>query len=219
MSNYEWEEGEIKLSTADFPKMRKAIAAFHNQHQDELFALAQRLHSQLAQGTREDRKQPLTDRLHQLMASQRVPEEDQYRISGTLIKVDPKAAKSRLKAPLRKEFQHAKSSTLCFGNGECSLSFEPKTRLVRWAVGENNHAVDRAWESALGKAFRSALKQVTWTRGTGGHFRYANEYMRDDDHEHSGGGSRISSRYGPLGDQTYEQQHGIRLKKRPPARR
>lgn len=219
MSHSEWEEGEIKLSTADFPKMRKALVAFHNAQQDSLFALAQRLHTQLTQGTREERKQPLSDRLDRLLTAQRLDNGAWGRITGALVKRDSQTGKARLRAPLKKEFQHAKSSSLVFSNGEASVTFEPKTRRVHWHVSENNHAVDQAWESPLGRAFQRALGQMTWTRGTGGHFRYLDEHMRDEDHHAAGRGSRISRRFGPLGDQAYEAQIGFRLRKPSTGRR
>lgn len=167
--------------------MRKSIVAFHNARQDAMFDTATRLHTQLKQGSREDRKVPLRDRLNRLMEVQRISWDDRWRIAGVLIKEDRSTGKVSLKAPLKKEFQHAKANTQDFSYGEASLRFEPKTRTVHWTVPESKGAVDEAWGSPLGKAFQAALGRVNWTRGTGGHFRYSDEYMQDADHDYAGG--------------------------------
>ena len=58
----------------------------------------------------------------------------------------------KLKKPLKKDFPQHGNNVNSFRSGECEVSFDNATRKVFWNVSENNHAVDDARESALGKA-------------------------------------------------------------------
>lgn len=107
----------------------------------------------------------------------------------------------KLMAPKKKDFAPLPSNTLSFHfGGEASIVIDPKTRTVRWHVDRSNHAVDRAWEHPIGQAFAQALRSITWTRATGGVFRYSNEYQEEANLEH-GGETSISRSFGPLGEQ------------------
>lgn len=97
-----------------------------------------------------------------------------------------------------------KDNVFAAGDEAC-ISF--KGREVNWSVSENNHAVETARATPVAKAFFKAIGAVTWTRGTGGVFKYANEYQED-----AWQGPTISARYGPLGDQQYAHETGLLLK-------
>jgi len=83
-----------------------------------------------------------------------------------------------------------------YSNGEGGISFDDKSRTVKWYVTENNHACESAHESFMGNAFFRALGQVVWTRGTGGEIVGNDEYNRES--KASGdGGNFTKQTFGP----------------------
>jgi hypothetical protein len=124
-----------------------------------------------------------------------------------------------LRAPKKKDYPPLPMSTTQFDCDDASLTIDAKTREVHWYVGRNNHAVDHAWASPLGKAFEKALTQVAWTRGTGGSFNYSNEYDEEAAMDHGGAAVSISRAFGPEGKKNQEDQYGFKIKKSSPGRR
>jgi hypothetical protein len=91
------------------------------------------------------------------------------------------------------------SATRVQATYSASIVFNKDSREVRWFVDEDNKSVDRARSSPVGLAFFKLLGKVNWTRNTGGKVIYSDEYMQDE--MMSGGdATRVSSRYGPLGE-------------------
>ena len=126
----------------------------------------------------------------------------------------------KLQAPKKKDLPLLLASkTWTFANEECSIRIDPKTRMVHWRVPENNNAVDYAHESALGRAFFQALKNVAWTRGTGGAFRYTDEHMRDAAMDHGVSSVSLQNPQGPLGQEAMEAETGYRPPRRSPGMR
>lgn len=114
----------------------------------------------------------------------------------------------KFQAPKKKDLSLAPSNATTFSNDDAGVSIDPKTRTVTWHVGRNNRAVDRARESVLGAAFFEGLSKVKWTRNTGGHIRYTDEYMVDSAMEHGGEAISTVSHMGPLGTKQQEHEWG-----------
>jgi hypothetical protein len=100
--------------------------------------------------------------------------------------------------PLKTDFAPLPWKTVAFTASwdECGVTFDLKARTVRWGVSENNHAVERARESWLGRAFFRALDRVNWTRGTGGTIVGNDEYNSDSEYE-GGGANYVTASYPP----------------------
>lgn len=191
MSTYNWESGTIKLSTAEFPKVRKALFDAANTERARTFSRATELWKRLKAGEKPD--------------AVRHNEGDNELIDGLFREVttapDGNKTYTRRTTPLmprKKDFAPLPWKTLVFRASwaEGTVSFDPKARTVRWSVSENNHAVERARESWLGRAFFTALSRVNWTRGTGGTIVGNDEYNRDSDYE-GGGGNYVTANYPP----------------------
>lgn len=114
----------------------------------------------------------------------------------------------KLRAAKKKDYPPLPANTVHFSAESASLSIDVEKRTVTWDVDKSNHAVEHAWESTLGKALKKALEAVTWTRGSGGVFRYSDEYAEDAAMEHGGNPIHISHHFGPLGEQTVEAESG-----------
>ena len=96
------------------------------------------------------------------------------------------------------------------GYSEAEISFNG--RVVRWYVGENNHAVDAAREAPLAVLFFAHLNRIQWTRGTGGvglyHSEYQDDYASADSYARS-----ISFAYGPIGEAAEARRMGVSVEK------
>jgi hypothetical protein len=127
----------------------------------------------------------------------------------------------KLQAPKKKEMAPLLASrTWSFSNGDCSITINPEKRTLDWYVDENNHAVERAWESLLGRTLQEKLSKIQWTRATGGAFRYSDEYARDAAMENGSNAVSLRNCYGPLGEQEREASYGLPLRRRSsPSRR
>lgn len=130
--------------------------------------------------------------------------EKSYTISRLLFKRNERGVAEKLQAPKKKDYPLFPSSKTWEWEGEeFFVRIDPKTRVLTWSIPQKNRSVDRAHGSPLGRVLFGALDKMEWTRGTGGVSRYSDEYMREADMEHGGGGSRESG-YGPKGKQMME---------------
>ena len=104
----------------------------------------------------------------------------------------------------------ANSKTTSFKADDGSIHLlDDKRHEVTWTVSENNHAVERARESAMGQVFFSLLGRIPWTRGTGGVIKGNDEINRDPDEGGGDGSHYITATFGPLGEKAKEEKHSV----------
>ena len=187
MSCYEWERGDLKLSVKEYSRVKKAMIAEFNRHNENEYNKAVKVWERLkAHG--KPRGQTWTSVFDKLQLWSMSEDFQWHNMKdGKLLK--PKK-KDYLKKVDRKRVE-------IYFEDAC-IVFNDKDRVIHWNVGENNHAKDRAWDHPLGKVFYNILRRVDWTRGTGGIFVGNDEYNRDSDYE-GGGGNYVTARFGPLG--------------------
>jgi hypothetical protein len=208
MSTYEWERGTLKLPSGVAPKMRKALAVTQNKYFDEVMAEAKKFW----EANKTTSKKKLSAALN--------AEYDKYRGqrgwgSGPEMSKAKESALSvfsymawgygnakphapKIDDVAREIGPKANSRTTQFRVGhEGTITFKDNTAI--WDVPENNHAVDQARESILGKTFFNLLDKVEWKRGTGGEIVGNNEYNREADYA-GGGANYVTGGFGPLGD-------------------
>lgn len=144
--------------------------------------------------------------------------EQLWQVENLLFTRPEKAGDPRkIRAPKKKDMAPLpQSKTWSFSNDDCSIHIDPEKRTLEWYVSENKDAVECAWNSPLGKALKAALKNVKWTRGTGGVFNYSDEYGRDAAMEHGYDAVSISHAFGPLGDDEMDSRSGFSQRKRQP---
>lgn len=215
MSCYEWEQGSLKIPSAEWVRVRRDLIAAWNGIMQERLTLAQQLHAHLTEARKgkrnfdfmaaakawADARRPRgrfisEDELDGLNAA-----DEAWRLA-----LEHKDNLNRwvLQHPKKKDVPFAKSTTRHFGDvplcaWEGSVRLDDKTRELHWSVSENNHAVERAWEQPMGRALARILHSVCWTRDSGGVFVGNNEYSRESRDE-GGGSNFVTKRYGPRGD-------------------
>jgi hypothetical protein len=216
MSKYEWERGTIKLPSGVAPKMRRALVAAQQQYFDDVYAEAKKFWA--ANKTTSNKK------LYEAVWAERDRCERRSRWGVTLSSSMSKAKKQALQifgdmsqmhrwkpdakphAPKKEDVaqmvgERANSRATRFVTEDATITFNGNN--VTWSVEENNHAIDRARDSILGKVFFKELDKVQWTRGSGGEIVGNDEYNREADYV-GGGGNYQTGGYGPLGDQFWK---------------
>lgn len=243
MSTNEEEKGTLVLPTSAIIPLRRALVDAANAERKQILDLATRVHAFLksdagkadrlaiSKALKSSNGWTVSDRLHDV--SRRMDRnahnddrDEVYSQVADLILPHPpfpkpgeKAAPRKLQAPKKKDLPMLPAATWSFEGPECGVSINQERRTVSWRVERNNHAVDNAWDSALGKAFRQALSKIKWTRATGGVFRYSNEYAEDAALDYGSNAVSISSAFGPLGKQEQEIRYGLPSRRRAVKRR
>jgi hypothetical protein len=197
MSNYQKERGEVKMPVGEFSKFAKALSASVQTRQYELFDKAVSIYNQIKLEKKGKRNFQVQSRIYEILSPRdnrnsfsfgrsSAPEFDvqaRWDIEHSLLK------EGKLVKPKKKDF--TLDSKERFESSELSVCLDKKTKTLLWRVDENNHSVDDAHESFLGKEVMKLLGRVKFTNRTGGVFRYNDEYRRDD-----GQGDEISHRFG-----------------------
>lgn len=219
MSCYEWERGDFRLPSREFPAFRRDFLKWYNERQAKLLAKALEIYAKvlpLAKGKKEDELEKLID--GHLTTTSRFPS---FFLSGTSSKVDIDGAGAireslltsrwktedgksvavarKLRKPKADQFQKVKLSCTGLNLCEATITFSPKSCTVFWDVPENNHACDAAHEDPVAVELFRRLDKVNWVRGTGGQI-IGNDEHRTEDRSEGGGANYVKRTYGPKGD-------------------
>jgi hypothetical protein len=211
MSRYCWESGTIKIPGKEWKGFRDSLAKAWNDRQAKLFEVAVRAHAHLlaekakaARGKFEPGQafsaayEPSGARTADARTLDELAGLDEVRSAVLKTVQDPKKGRVQvLQAPKKKDFAPvATTKATAFSAGyEGSIHLDHKSKSVSWSVSENNHAVEDARGSYMGRTLFRLLSKVTWTRGSGGEIVGNDEYNRDD-REAGGGANYVTANYG-----------------------
>ena len=209
MSKYEWERGTIKLSVKEYSRVKKAFIEELKKTQETAYNNAIKLYDKILASVKGRRGVDI----HSAYANcqfTRVPSYDLWGKSYTESNLDEDGIfydkylnhENRTKRPLKpkkKDFAtKIDRKNLGFSSGDFCISFADNQKTIHWEVYENNHARDHAHAHPVAKALFKLLKDVNWTRGTGGTIVGNDEYNQDTDYA-GGGGNYITDSFGPIG--------------------
>lgn len=203
MSRYEWERGTITLPTAEFAPFRKALQDADTRIKQAAFELTQAFWKGL---TRKQQTDPVAyEEALRTWAGKRYNASISQRQHSSVLDLAydklyrPRYAGAGKPARvLKSAMDFPTNRTTQFVTSELFIGFNKAEHTVTWSVGENNHAVDNARESALGEAFMTQMNKVRWTRGTGGTLIGNDEYNRQADYS-GGGANYVTAAWGWLG--------------------
>lgn len=193
VSRYEWEAGTFVLPAAEFARVRQAVQDADARRKQAAYDWAQRFCAQVPAGKRRDDR-AIGVELDSFANRNRVADREVLELAAW------KLRRAGGKRPTRADFDFPSNRSTEFGTWGAAIRFDRDKRTVQWDVAENNHAVEHARGSALGKALFEALGSVKWTSGTGGVLVGNDEYNRDADYA-GGGANYVTQGFGPIGVQ------------------
>lgn len=193
MSCYGFETGEVKLPAKEWKGFRDSMYSRYNEKLQETYEKALSLHSEVSKKMKgksvQKKKEYLKNRLDRIYGCSL-----NHYAQLILNSIFPSLDKKFLK-PKKKNFAHKKAS-----KGETlrddflSVSFCNKTKTVFYEVKYNNHSIEYARESFLGRLFFKLINRVAFTSRTGGYLAAQTEYDQDEEGFYTS--PRITERWG-----------------------
>jgi hypothetical protein len=166
MSCYGWERGEVQLPAAEFTKFKKALIELLTQRNAKLLDVANSIYTKIKeQKVKEKREFVYTQLRNQSLSST-----EEYTVMESLLSKDNKLTK-----PKKQSFKLDKEN-LRFHDSDLTVILKKETKTVVYSTDDNNHAVDDARATFLGRQTLSLLEQVKFTSHTGGYFQSRTEY-------------------------------------------
>lgn len=190
MSCYEWEAGTIQLPKTQFAKIKKQFINDYNNILEAEFNAAKRLREHVLKQHKGKRGVNWFDAVCDAAIGFDVSFE-------TVSKMFDSDLYKKPKTPTKKMFNFANSKTTYFSmDGEGRIVFDPEDKVVTYGVPENNHAVEHARNSKVGRLFFRTMGNINWTRGSGGCLYGNDEYNRDAAYGESGGSNYVTAQWG-----------------------
>lgn len=213
MSHTDWEAGTIKLPTAEYARVRKALQDADTRHKEMVFEQTQEMWKGMTQA---QKASPVAfrDELYQESERRRkaieLPGATNMgfpRSSNPELTEAIQAARLKLgwttirgakpRRILRSEMDFPTSRTTEFRADVAVIKFDRADSTIHWEAREGNRAVEQARDTHLAEALFTSLNTVKWTRGTGGAFTGNDE--DNEDRDYGGGGNYFTDAYGPIG--------------------
>ena len=213
MSTYENERGTVKLPTGEFSRIKKDLNSLVKERNEEMFEKATSIYKQIMIEKKGKRNFDFQTRISQILHpenssrfySRTRPEfnySECWDIQNSLC-LRGEDNKVKLQKPKKKDF--AVKNKDHFETAELTVSLDSKNKAVIWNVSENNHAVESAHESWLGRTVIRLLNGVKYTNRTGGEFYGNDEYNREND-GFGGGGAYVTKSFGKYATAAYREK-------------
>lgn len=202
MSCYGWEAGTLKIPTKAWKQLRDGLAAAHNVRQEKLYKAALGLHAKAIEFKKNAKRGTFTvEEAWRSIAALldkgdqcEIGSDEYYAIKCSIFGPDNEQ-KGTILLPKKKDFPPAVSTKhKQYSADEGAITLNHETNELNWCVPENNHAVERARDSHMGKALFTLLGKVVWTRGTGGEIVGNDEY-NEESRESGGGANYVTATY------------------------
>lgn len=203
MSRNEWEAGKVVIPSHSWSKLKKGLQKAHNEQREQILKEAENIQAKLAEKFKGLKNIDPCDVRSFIL---NFPSSDDSGASEELailsLKGDSYHTKKITQAMLETIFPKATNQTTEYGGPtDYYVTIDNSDKSVHWHVQENNHAVDDARNSWLGRAFFRELKGIDYGKSKkfGGFFVGNDEYNRDD----GDGTNYITARFGKKGENAF----------------
>lgn len=190
MSCYGWERGEVQLPAAEFSRFKKDLISRLSARQETLLEKANSLHARI----KSDKIKDVHEFLERQFKYEKFSSLEQDQIIKSLLK-DKKVVK-----PKKVNFKLDKEN-LRFEDSDLTVYLKKETKTVVYSSDDNNHSIDDARESYLGRTVLNMLERVAYTNRTGGYLRKQNEYDVD-----AGVGASVTYTFGKYKNPKYRRE-------------
>jgi hypothetical protein len=207
MSRYDWESGTLTIPTKAWKPLRDGLTKAFNAHQAQCLRAALQVHALVSEWKQTAPRGKFTvgqamtalhDNPRHRQLFDFLDDDVYYAVKKSLCgKLDNgQLDEKKLRVPKKNDFPLAVSTkTKNYPAGcEGSIHLDHEKHELYWSTGENNHAVERARDSVMGRALFALLAKVEWTRGSGGEFVGNDEYNRESRND-GGGANYVTARY------------------------
>lgn len=211
MGHWEWQKGEFKLPSAEFAKVRQAVADADRSHKEKIFEQTQIFWKSLTPKQKSDHASyqaamySFISKVSQELSRGHYDERTDNFVSDIEHALYiPHSQKP--KRVLAASMEMPTNRTTQFAGSGVSIEFDKAANTVTYAVYEDKSAVDRAHGAPILEALTNCIEKMRWTRGTGGRIWGDNEYAEDARREHGHAFDLTQTAYGPVGAEGWPMQ-------------
>ena len=201
MGHWEWERGDFKLPTSEFARVRNAVAGADRKQKEAVFEKTQ----VFWKGLKPKQKNSLDE--YRDAAGKAFPD---YRgVDGAtqrallqVIHRDDQKPKRVLQA----DMEYPTNKTLVFHGDDVDIVFDRSATSATYETSDNRHTIENAHSSPILYTLMDNIREMRWTRGTGGRVWSDNEYAQDARKEYGYWSEMTSRAYGPIGAENWPGQ-------------
>jgi len=195
MSKSEWEKGTLKIPAKAWKPLRDGLAVAFNERQVKVFEFALQIHAKMLEMKKGAKRgafnastawSALTSGAASIVPDS-FSDDEKDLIERSILGPHDKRT-GAIYVPKKKDFPLAVSTKAeTYDAEDGTITLNHKAQELTWYVYENNHAVEHARDSYMGKVMFALLAKIQWTRGTGGEFYGNDEYNAESEGSGSGG--------------------------------
>lgn len=202
MSRNEWEAGKVFIPNHSWSKIKKALQNAHNHERESVLYKANKLQEEVVLKFKGQKNIEVYDIENYLWNTTKEENSTVIQLVLKSLKGTGYQMRKITNKMLDEVFPKATNRTIHYGDfgvsSECDVNIDNDKKCIYWNVGENNHAVDDARDSWLGRTLFRELKNIDYGKSKkfGGHFVGNNEINRDD----GDGTNYITAHFGKKGE-------------------
>jgi hypothetical protein len=199
MSRNEWEAGKVYIPSHSWSNIKKALQNAQNSEREIVLAKATKLQEEVVRNFKGQKSIDPQDVKDYLWHTAKEENKTAIYLVSKSLKGTGYQMKKITNKMLDEVFPKATNRTVHYGDLiECSVTIDNEKKCIHWHVGENNHAVDDARNSWLGRVLFKELGKIDYgqSKKLGGYFVGNDEINRDD----GDGTNYITASFGKKGE-------------------
>lgn len=200
MGHWEFMAGEFKLPTAEFARVRSAVAEADHKVKEEAFAFTQATWKSL---TAKEKRDP---KAYRAAVDRALPysESSVIDLASSMMWRAAHNPENKPRRVLQSEADYPTNKTLTFSIDDAGIRFDRENSTVRFSTPEDRHVIERIEGSPVYQVLMKCIREMRWTRGTGGRIWTDNEYADEARRDNGGSSDDLTSEaFGPIGAENW----------------